>query len=123
MEARQQLVNRHLMSGRITEAIEEQRTIAQICMQANNTQGAIAAFHQVIGLAPDDTRAYFQLASVLTTTNEHYQAFRLYQRILRLETSNEKARNLMEQARKRATEAGKCLVRVPKRRVSTNYKI
>ncbi len=105
VEARQQLVNRHLMSGRVAEAIEEQRTIAQICLQANNTQGAIAAYHQVIGLAPEDPRAYFQLASVLTTTNEHYQSYRLYQRILRLEPNNEKAKDLMGQAQKLAIEA------------------
>ncbi len=106
VEARQQLVNRHLMSGRVAEAIEEQRTIAQICLQSNNTQEAIAALHQVIGLAPEDIRAYFQLATVLTNINEHSQAHRLYQRILRLDPGNEKAKILLEQAHKRAVEAG-----------------
>ena len=106
VEARQQLVNRHLMSGRLTEAIEEQRTIAQICLQANNTQGAIAALHQVIGLAPEDIKAYFQLAGVLSSTNEHFQAYRLYQRVLRLDPGNEKAKPLQDQAYKRASEAG-----------------
>ncbi len=106
VEARQQLVNRHLMSGRMKEAIEEQRTIAQICLQSNNTQEAVAALHQVIGLDPEDTRAYFQLATVLTNTNEHYQSYRLYQRILRLDPGNDKAKSLVEQAQKRAVEAG-----------------
>ncbi|HEX2910940.1 MAG TPA: tetratricopeptide repeat protein [Chloroflexia bacterium] len=106
VEARQQLVNRHLMSGRVADAVEEQRTIAQICLQSNNTQEAIAALHQVIGLAPEDMRAYFQLANVLSSTNEHYQAYRLYQRVLRLDPKNEKARQLMEQAQRNAVEAG-----------------
>lgn len=110
VEARQQLVNRHLMSGRFADAVEEQRTIAQICLQQNNTEGAIAALHQVIGLARDDTRAYFQLATVLASTNEHFQSYRLYERILRLEPGNEKARNLMEQAQRRAVEAGQMKV-------------
>src|SRR5205085_5994696 len=105
VEARQQLVNRYLMLGRVADAIEEQRTIAQICMQANNTKEAIAALHQVIGLSPEDSRAYFQLASILSNTNEHYQAYRLYQRILRLEPNNDKARKLMEQANKKGLEA------------------
>lgn len=106
VEARQQLVNWHLMSGRYSEAVEEQRTIAQICLQSNNHQEAVAALHQVIGLVPEDIRAYFQLAGVLTSLNEHTQAFRLYQRVLRLDPANEKAKNLMEQSQRRATEAG-----------------
>jgi tetratricopeptide (TPR) repeat protein len=106
VEARQQLVNRHLMAGNVKDAIEEQRAIAQICLQSNNTQEAIAALHQVIGLAPEDSRAYFQLASVLSSVNEHGQAYRLYQRILRLEPDNQKAKSLLEQAQKKAMEAG-----------------
>lgn len=106
VDARQHLVNRYLMAGRIQEAVEEQRTIAQICLQSNNNQDAIAALHQLIGLEPNDTRAYFQLAGVLSTTGEHQQAYRLYQRILRLDTSNEKAKTLMEQTYKKAVEAG-----------------
>jgi Tfp pilus assembly protein PilF len=94
------------MSGRIKEAIEEQRTIAQICLQSNNNQEAIAALHQVIGLAPEDTKAYFQLATVLSTVNEHHQAYRLYQRVIRMEPDNEKAKVMMEQTYKRAVEAG-----------------
>lgn len=106
VEARQQLVNRHLMAGHVKDAVEEQWTIAQICLQSNNTQEAIAALHQVIGLAPEDTRAYFQLASVLSSVNEQGQAFRLYQRVLRLEPGNQKAKSLLEQAQKKAVEAG-----------------
>jgi len=106
VEARQQLVNRNLMAGRVKEAVEEQRMIAQICLQSDNTQEAIAALHQVIGLAPEDTRAYFQLASVLSSINEYGQAYRLYQRILRLEPDNQKARSLLEQAQKKAVETG-----------------
>jgi len=94
------------MAGRVKEAVEEQRMIAQICLQSDNTQEAIAALHQVIGLAPEDTRAYFQLASVLSSINEYGQAYRLYQRILRLEPDNQKARSLLEQAQKKAVETG-----------------
>ncbi len=106
VEARQQLVNRHLLAGRVKDAIEEQRMIARICLQSDNTQEAIAALHQVIGLAPEDSRAYFQLASVLASVNEYGQSYRLYQRVLRLEPANQKARSLLEQAQKKAIEAG-----------------
>lgn len=106
VEARQQLVNRHLMAGHVEDAVAEQRMIAQLCLQSGNTQEAIAALHQVIGLAPEDTRAYFQLASVLASVNEFGQAYRLYQRILRLEPDNQKAKSLLEQAQKRAIEVG-----------------
>ncbi|NWJ96748.1 MAG: tetratricopeptide repeat protein [Chloroflexi bacterium] len=106
VEARQQLVNLHIMAGRVKDAGNEQRTIAQICLQNNQTQEAIAALHQVIMLAPEDTRAYFQLASVLTTAGEFGQAYKLYNRVLRLEPANEKAQRLMAQVRQKGMGAG-----------------
>ena len=106
VEARQQLVNLHIMAGRTKDAAEEQRTIAQICLQAHNTKEAIAALHQVIQLAPQDTRAYFALAQVLNDTGEYSQAYRLYGRVLRIDPDNTKAKNLQAQIKPKAVEAG-----------------
>ncbi len=106
IEARQQLVNLHIMSGRVKDATDEQRAIAQICLQSNQTQEAIAALHQVIMLAPEDTRAYFQLATVLTGVGEYGQAYKLYNRVLRLEPENEKALRLRTQVEQKGIEAG-----------------
>jgi tetratricopeptide (TPR) repeat protein len=106
VEARQQLVNLYIMAGRLKDAGNEQRAIAQICLQNNQTQEAIAALHQVIMLAPDDTRAYFQLATVLTGAGEFGQSYKLYNRILRLEPDNEKAQRLMAQVKQKGIEGG-----------------
>jgi len=106
IEARQQLVNLHILGMRLGDAIEEQRTIAQICLQSGNTNDAIGALHQLIGLAPEDTRAYFQLADVLKSVGEFGQAFKLYGRVVKLEPTNEKAKTLQGQMRQKAIEAG-----------------
>ncbi len=106
IEARQQLVNLHILGMRLADAVEEQRTIAQICMQSGNTHEAIGALHQVIGLSPEDTRAYFQLAEVLRSVGEFGQAFKLYGRIVKLEPTNDKAKTLQSQVRQKAIEAG-----------------
>jgi tetratricopeptide (TPR) repeat protein len=106
IEARQQLVNLHILAQRFEDAANEQRAIAEICLRTNQTQEAIAALHQVIQLALDDTRAYYQLASVLSGIGEYGQAYKLYTRILRLEPDNEKAKALQAQARQKAVQAG-----------------
>ncbi|MEI7555698.1 tetratricopeptide repeat protein [Candidatus Chlorohelix sp.] len=106
IEARQQLVNIHILAGRLKDAIEEQRTIAQICLQNGNPQEAIGALHQVIALTPDDTRAYFTLADVLKNVNRFGEAYRLYGQILKREPTNERAKNLQEQAKQKAVEVG-----------------
>lgn len=106
VEARQQLVNLHIMAGRVKDAANEQRAIAQICLQNKQMQEAIAALHQVIMLAPEDTRAYFQLADVLTSAGEFGQAYKLYNRVLRLEPGNEKAQRLMGQVKQKGIESG-----------------
>jgi tetratricopeptide (TPR) repeat protein len=106
VEARQQLVNLHILAGRIKDAVEEQRTIAQICLQSRGPKEAIGALHQVISLAPDDTRAYFALAQVLSDTGEFGQAYRLYGRILKIAPDNVKAKNLQDQIKSKAVAAG-----------------
>ncbi len=106
IEARQQLVNLYIMTGRFKDAGNEQRTIATICLQNNQIQEAIAALHQVISLSPEDTRAYFQLAEVLTTAGEFGQAYKLYIRILRLESDNEKAARLRDEVKRKGIEKG-----------------
>ena len=106
VEARQQLVNLHIMAGRIGDAVEEQRTIAQICLQTKGPKEAIGALHQVISLAPEDTRAYFALAQVLSDTGEYAQAYKLYGRVLKIAPDNSKAKNLQAQIKAKAVEVG-----------------
>ena len=106
VEARQQLVNLHILARRMADAVEEQRTIAQICLQANRTQEAIASLHQVIALAPEDTRAYFQLASLLASTKEYQQAYRIYSRLLKKDPFNVKVKALETQMYEKALAAG-----------------
>jgi tetratricopeptide (TPR) repeat protein len=106
LDARQHLVNLHILAGRPKDAIEEQRTIAQICLQSGNSQDAIGALHQVIGLSPNDTRAYFTLADVLKSGGKFGEAYRLYKRIVKLEPNNEKAKTLLTQIKQKAIDAG-----------------
>ncbi len=109
INARQQLVEWHQSANRLDEAVAEQRTIAQICLQANNTEEALAALREVISMAPADNKAYFQLAGILSSTGEFAEAYQLYEQLLNMEPGNEKARNLMEQAQRKAVEAGQTL--------------
>ena len=106
VEARQQLVNLHIMAGRMADAVEEQRTIAQICLQTKGPKEAIGALHQVISLAPEDTRAYFALAQVLSDTGEYAQAYKLYGRVLKIAPDNSKAINLQAQIKAKAVGVG-----------------
>ncbi|MGC8875006.1 MAG: tetratricopeptide repeat protein, partial [Chloroflexia bacterium] len=83
--ARQQLVNLHILAGRLADALEEQRTIARIALERKETETAIAALHQVLALNPEDRWALRELAELLAVIGEHGQAVRLYRRLARLE--------------------------------------
>lgn len=84
IEARQQLVNLHILSGRRDAALAEQHRIAEICRQTQNFNAAIASLHQIIALDPSDTDAFEQLGELLMQVGEHDQALRLYRRLGRL---------------------------------------
>ncbi len=99
--ARQQLVNLHILAGRLADALEEQRTIARIALERKETETAIAALHQVLALNPEDRWALRELGDLLSAIGEHGQAMRLYRRLARLEPENaEVAARLQEEERR-----------------------
>ncbi len=79
---RSSLVNYYLQMGRLTEAAEHQRAVVDIALKNDHKHEAIAALHQVIGLTPDDTSAYYQLAELLGAMGEYHQAERVYRRLV-----------------------------------------
>ncbi|MGC8960468.1 MAG: tetratricopeptide repeat protein [Chloroflexia bacterium] len=96
--ARQQLVNLHILAGRLADALEEQRNIARIALQRKDAETSIAALHQVLALDPQDRWALRELADLLASRGEHGQALRLYRRLARLEPNNaEVARRIQEE--------------------------
>lgn len=104
VSARQQLVNLHILAGRLADALEEQRNIARIALRRKDTETSVAALHQVLALDPQDRWAMRQLADLLASVGEHGQALRLYRRLVRLEPDNaELAVRIQEE--ERLTEA------------------
>jgi Tfp pilus assembly protein PilF len=84
ISARQQLINLHILAGRLADALEEQRSIARIAVEAGQVESAVAALHQVLALDPQDRWALRQLADLLSSIGEHNQAVRLYRRLIKL---------------------------------------
>lgn len=83
-EPRHTLVTLLLQGGRVAEAAAQQRAIVDLSMRTNKRHEAIAALHQVIGLTPDDTSAYYQLGNLLGSVGEYGQAERVFRRIVAL---------------------------------------
>ncbi|MCC6790229.1 MAG: tetratricopeptide repeat protein [Thermomicrobiales bacterium] len=79
---RSALVNFYLQMGRLSDAAEHQRAVVDIALRNNHRHEAIAALHQVIGLTPDDTTAYYQLADLLASMGEYGQAEKVYRRLV-----------------------------------------
>lgn len=79
---RSALVNFYLQMGRLSDAAEHQRAVVDIALRNNHRHEAIAALHQVIGLTPDDTTAYYQLADLLASMGEYHQAEKVYRRLV-----------------------------------------
>lgn len=82
VDHRHGVVALYLQVGRLAEAAEHQRAIVDISMRADRKHEAVAALHQVIGLTPDDTSAYYQLGELLGSAGEYRQAERVFRRIL-----------------------------------------
>jgi len=89
VDMRQQLIHLYITSGRIPDAIREQKRIAEIYLQQQRARDAIAALHELIALAPNDPDSYYALAEVLATQAEFSQAARLYGRLRRLEPAKD----------------------------------
>jgi tetratricopeptide (TPR) repeat protein len=99
--ARQQLVNLHILAGRLADALEEQRSIAKIALRQRQSETIVAALHQVLALNPEDCWALRELADFLSSIGEHGQAVRLYRRLVRLEPENEEVTKALQEEERR----------------------
>ncbi|MER3436219.1 MAG: hypothetical protein C4346_00490 [Chloroflexota bacterium] len=79
---RHQLVNLYLQLGRVEDAAVHQRAVVDLALKQYRVHEAIAALHQVIGLTPDDTSAYYQLGDLLSSIGEYAQAEKVYKRLV-----------------------------------------
>ena len=71
----------HIMNGAVERATQQLREIVRIALAADDPDEAVAALHQIIGLAPADAAAYHKLGEVLTSLGEYAQAERVYRRL------------------------------------------
>jgi tetratricopeptide (TPR) repeat protein len=71
----------YIMKGEVDRATQQLREIVRIALGADDPDEAVAALHQIIGLAPTDASAYHQLGEVLTSLGEYAQAERVYRRL------------------------------------------
>ena len=90
VDARQHLLNMYVQSGRLKEAVEGERALAELFIHEGRTEEAIAALHQLLALAPEDVPGHFSLAKQLTALGEYGQAARLYGRLVRLDPDNDR---------------------------------
>ena len=74
----------YLMTGAIDQATEQLRDVVRIAIGLQDLDEAVAALHQIIGLAPADASAYHKLGEVLTSLGEYAQAERVYRRLAAL---------------------------------------
>jgi tetratricopeptide (TPR) repeat protein len=105
IDTRQQLVNMYIMSGKTADAVEAERGLADIYIGDGQVEGAIAALHQLLALAPEDVKAHHSLAQQLVSIGEYGQAARLYGRLVRLEPENDRNPILQEEMQRMAREA------------------
>ncbi|GAC1639144.1 MAG: tetratricopeptide repeat protein [Herpetosiphon sp.] len=98
LDARQQLVNLHILAGRREAAVAEQRIIVRITQQQGNYNEAIAALHQIIALDANDLDAIEQLGNLLMRVKEYDQALRLFRRLERLLPGDERIEALQSAA-------------------------
>lgn len=71
----------YLQTGAVDRAVEHLREIVRIALAEQDPDEAVAALHQIIGLAPDDPASYHKLGEVLTAMGEYKQAERVYRRL------------------------------------------
>jgi Flp pilus assembly protein TadD len=69
------------MTGSVEKATEQLREVVRIALQMQDPDEAVAALHQIIGLAPAEASAYHKLGEVLTSLGEYAQAERVYRRL------------------------------------------
>jgi tetratricopeptide (TPR) repeat protein len=71
----------YLQTGAVERAAEHLREIVRIALSEQDPDEAVAALHQIIGLAPHDISSYHKLGEVLTSMGEYKQAERVYRRL------------------------------------------
>lgn len=74
-------VAHYIMAGSIEKATEHLRDVVRIAITDQDPDEAVAALHQIIGLAPTEASAYHKLGEVLTSLGEYAQAERVYRRL------------------------------------------
>jgi tetratricopeptide (TPR) repeat protein len=90
VDARQHLLNMYVQSGKLKEAVEGERALAELFIHEGRTEEAIAALHQLLALSPEDVQGHYTLAKQLTALGEYGQAARLYGRLIRLDPDNDR---------------------------------
>jgi tetratricopeptide (TPR) repeat protein len=104
VDARQHLLNMYVQSGKLKEAVEGERALAELFIHEGRTEEAIAALHQLLALAPEDVPGHFTLAKQLTALGEYGQAARLYGRLVRLDPDNDRHVTMKSEMERMARE-------------------
>lgn len=104
-DARQQLINTYIMSGKMKEAVASERSLADMFVAEGRTEEAISALHQLLALAPEDVPGHHLLAKQLTTLGKYGEAARLYGRLTRLDPENDRVSLLQSEMQRMAKEA------------------
>lgn len=105
IEARQQLINMYVQSGKLQEAIAGERALADLFVQDGYTEEAISALHQLLALSPEDVPAHHKLAQQLMALGRYGEAARLYGRLVRLEPENNRNAIMQSEMLRMAKEA------------------
>lgn len=105
IEARQQLINMYVQSGKIKEAIAGERALADLFVADGYTEEAISALHQLLALSAEDVPAHHKLAQQLMALGRYGEAARLYGRLVRLEPENTRNATMQSEMQRMAKEA------------------
>ncbi|HEX8229115.1 MAG TPA: tetratricopeptide repeat protein [Chloroflexia bacterium] len=105
IEARQQLINMYVQSGKLQEAVAGERALADLFIQDGYTEEAISALHQLLALSPEDVPAHHKLAQQLMALGRYGEAARLYGRLVRLEPENSRNAIMQSEMLRMAKEA------------------
>lgn len=105
IEARQQLINMYVQSGKIQEAIQGERALADLFIADGYTEEAISALHQLLALSAEDVPAHNKLAQQLMALGRYGEAARLYGRLVRLDPDNTRNQNMQTEMLRMAKEA------------------
>jgi tetratricopeptide (TPR) repeat protein len=112
----------YVQSGCNSEAVEGERSLADLFIHEGRTDEAIAALHQLLALAPEDVPAHYALAKQLTALGEYGQAARLYGRLIRLDPKNDRLTVMKSEMERMAVEREEGSGKAPDAGRDTNKK-